>query len=89
MASQSSNYKKPTSDRKHEKKERKCLMCGTKFTLRVTMGSVSVNRAKAHPAPWHGGIDRGSKFSHLGGRDGINSASDEATAARKTDILST
>ena len=32
MASQSSNYKKPTSDRKHEKKERKCLMCGTKFT---------------------------------------------------------
>ena len=32
MASQSSNYKKPTSDRKHEKKERKCLMCSAKFT---------------------------------------------------------
>lgn len=32
MASQSANTKKPTFDREHERKNRKCLMCEQEFT---------------------------------------------------------
>ena len=32
MASQSANTKKPTFDRDHERKSRKCLMCEQEFT---------------------------------------------------------